>query len=176
MEAVPGDTTSSSAKTRSGAEGSLTRIPETSPKQTTLEEEARTPLHRKASATSSPGKTGKDRITGGMEVEEEESPFQVVNLNKKFQGGEPQDQPLVLNGLHFSFTGTFSDIVDGLDPQLGPASDLYKGENALNRLIISYGGRYSRIVTKQTNFIIVGSKPSKKFFAKAQELKTDLIS
>jgi hypothetical protein len=176
MEAAPGDTNPSSAKARRGAEGSHTKTPETSPKQTTLEEEARTLPHGKASATSSPGKTGKDGTMGGMEVEEEEnSPLQGVYLNKKFQGDEPQDQPLVLDGLHFSSTGTFPDTADGLDPQLGPASDLYKGENALKHLIISYVGRYSGFVTKQTNFIIVGIKPSKKFLKKAQELKTDLI-
>jgi hypothetical protein len=112
-----------------------------------------------------------------MEGEEgENSPLQGVNLNKKFQGGEPQDQPLALDGLRFSSTGTFPDIADGSDPQLGPASDLYKGGNALKHLIISYGRRYSGFVTKQTNFIIVGSKPSKKFLEKAQELKMDLIS
>jgi hypothetical protein len=82
----------------------------------------------------------------------------------------------VLDGLHFSSTGTFPDIPDGLDPQLGPASDFYKGKNALRRLIISHGRTYSGFVTKQTNFIIVGSKPRKKFLEKAQELKTDLIS
>ncbi len=175
-EAAPVDTNLSSAKMRRGAEGSHTKTPETSPKQATLEEEARTPPHGKASATSSSSKTGKDRRMVGMEVEEEEnSPLQGVNLNKKFQGGEPQDQSLALDCLHFSFTGTFPDIADGSDPQLGPASDLYKGKNALKRLIISYRGVYSRFVTKQTNFIIVGSKPSKKLLKKAQELKTDLI-
>ena len=128
-EAAPGDTNPSSAKTRRGAEGSHTKTPETSPKQTTLEEEARMPPHGKASATGSPGKTGKDRTTEGMEVEEEEkSPLQGVNLNKKFQGGGPQDQPLALDGLRFSSTGTFPDITDGSDPQLGPARDLYKGK------------------------------------------------
>ncbi len=45
----------------------------------------------------------------------------------------------------------------------------------MKRLIISYGGKYSGFVTKQTNFIIVGSKPSKKLLKKAQELKRDLI-
>jgi hypothetical protein len=65
-----------------------------------------------------------------MEAEEEEnSPLQGVNLKEKFQGGEPQDQPLVLDGLHFSSTGTFPDIADGSDPQQGQASDLYKGKS-----------------------------------------------
>jgi hypothetical protein len=45
----------------------------------------------------------------------------------------------------------------------------------LKRLRISYRGKYSGFVTKQTNFIIVGSKPSKKLLEKAQELKMDLI-
>ena len=64
-----------------------------------------------------------------MEAEEEEnSPLQGVNLKEKFQGGEPQDQPLALDGLRFSSTGTFPDITDGSDPQLGPARDLYKGK------------------------------------------------
>jgi hypothetical protein len=142
-KAAPGDTNPSSTKMRRGTEGSHTKTPETSPKQTTLEEEARTPPHGKTSATSSPGKTGKDGTMGGMEVEEEESPLQWVNLNKKFQGGEPQVQSLALDGLCFSSTGTFPGIADGSDPQLGPASDLYSEENAMKRLIISYGGRYS---------------------------------
>jgi hypothetical protein len=85
-EAAPGDTNLSSTKTRRGAEGSHTKTPEALPKQTTLEEEARTPPHAKASATGSPGKTGKNRTKGDMEVEEEENiPLQGVNLNKKFQ-------------------------------------------------------------------------------------------
>jgi hypothetical protein len=71
----------------------------------------------------------------GMEVEDKEnSPLQGVNLNEKFQGGEPQDQPLALDGLRFSSTGTFPDIVDGLNPQLGPASDLYKGKKCFEAL------------------------------------------
>jgi hypothetical protein len=124
-EAAPVDTNLSGAKMRRGTEGSNTKTPETSPKQAILKEEARTPLHGKASATSSPSKTGKDGRTVGMKVEiEENSPLQEVNLNKKFQGGEPQDQPLALDGLRFSSTGIFPDIADGLDPQLGPASDL----------------------------------------------------
>jgi hypothetical protein len=41
--------------------------------------------------------------------------------------------------------------------------------------MISYGGKYSRFVTKQTNFIIIGSKPGKKLLKKAQELKVDFI-
>ncbi len=77
MEASPGDTNPSSVKTMRRAEGSHTKTPETSPKQTTLEEEARRPPHGKASATGSPGRTGKDGTTGGMEVEEDEnSPLQ----------------------------------------------------------------------------------------------------
>jgi hypothetical protein len=174
-EAAPVDINLSSAEPRRGMEGSHTKTPETSPKQATLEEEARTPPHGKASATSSPSKTGKDGRMVGMKVEDEEnSPFQGVNLNKKFQGGEPQDQPLALDGLRFSSTGTFPDI-HGLDPQLGPASNIYKGEHALKHLIISYRGKFSRFVTKQTNFIIIGSKSSKKLLKKTQELKTDLI-
>jgi hypothetical protein len=46
----------------------------------------------------------------------------------------------------------------------------------LKRLIVSYRGKYCGLVTKQTNLIIVGSKPSKKLLGKAWELKTDLIS
>ncbi len=68
-EAAPGNTNPSSAEMRRGTEGSHTKAPETSPKQTTLEEEARMPPHGKASAAGSPGKTGKDGTTGGMEVE-----------------------------------------------------------------------------------------------------------
>jgi hypothetical protein len=45
----------------------------------------------------------------------------------------------------------------------------------LKHLIISYGGKYKGFVTKQTNFIIVGSKPGKKFLNKAQELKVGFI-
>jgi hypothetical protein len=143
------DTNLSSAETRRGTEGSHTKTPETSSKQAILEEEARTPPHGKANATGSLDKTGKDRRTVGMEVEEEENrPPQGVNLNKKFQGGEPQDQPLALDGLHFSSKGTFPDIAYGLDPQLGPASDHYKGENALKPLIISCRGKYSGFSTK----------------------------
>ncbi len=176
MEAAPVDTNLSSAKKRKGTEGSHTKTHETSPKQATMEKEARMPSHGKARVTGSPGKTGKDRRTVGMEVEEEEdSPLQGVNLNKKLQGRGPQDQPLVLDGLRFSSTGTFPDIVDSLDPQLGPASDLYKGKNALKRLIISYGGKYSGFVTKQTKFIIIGSKPGMKLLKKAQELNVDFI-
>ncbi len=86
IDAAPVDTNLSSAKMRRGAKGSHTKTPETSPKLVALEEEARMPLHGKASATGSPGKTGKDGRMVGMEVEEEEnSPFQGVNLNKKFQ-------------------------------------------------------------------------------------------
>ncbi len=40
---------------------------------------------------------------------------------------------------------------------------------------IFYGGKYSKFATTQTNFIIIGSKPSKKLLKKAQELKVDLI-
>ncbi len=170
------DSNLSSANTRRGLEDSNTKTPETSPKQANLEEEARTPTQGKAGATGSPSKTGKDGRMVGMEVEEEEnSPLQEVNLNKKFQGGEPQDQPLVLDGWHISSTGTFPDMADGLDPLLGPACDLYKGKISLKCLIISYRGKYSGFVTKQTNFVIVGSKPSKNLLKKAQELKTDLI-
>ncbi len=72
-------------------------------------------------------------------------------------------------------TGNFPDIADGSDPQLGPASDLYKGKNASERLIISYGGKYRGFATKQTIFIITSRKPSKKLLEKAWELKVDLI-
>jgi hypothetical protein len=91
---------------KEGAEGSHTKTPETSPKQATTEEEARTPAHGKARVTGTPGKTGKDGRIVGIKVEEEEnSPLQGVNLNKKFKGGGPQDQPLALNGLRFSSIG-----------------------------------------------------------------------
>ncbi len=65
------DTNLSSAEMRRGTEGTYTKTPETSPKQATLEKEVRTPPHVKASATSSPSKTGKDKRTVGMEVEDE---------------------------------------------------------------------------------------------------------
>jgi hypothetical protein len=87
-EAAPVENNLSSAKTRRGMEGSHTKTPETSPKQATLEEEARTPPHGKMSATGSLGKTGKGRRMVGMEVEEEENrPLPGANLNEKFQGG-----------------------------------------------------------------------------------------
>ena len=45
----------------------------------------------------------------------------------------------------------------------------------MKRLIISYGGKYSGFVTKQTKFIIFGSKPGKRLLEKAQELNVDSI-
>ncbi len=170
-KAAPVDTNLSSAKTRRGTEGSHTKIPETSPKQATTEEDARMPPHEKARVTGSPGKTGNDRRTVGIEVDKEESsPFQGVNLNKKFHRGGPQDQPLALEGLRFSSTGIFPDIADGSDPQLGLASDLYKGENALKRLMISYGGKYSGFVTKQTNFVSSAANQARSFSTKLRNL------
>jgi BRCT domain type II-containing protein len=50
------------------------------------------------------------------------------------------------------------------------------GNNALKCLVASHGGKYISSLTKQTDFLIVGSKPNKKQIEKAQGTKTKLIT
>jgi hypothetical protein len=83
-----------------------------------------------------------------------------------------QDKSLPLKGWRFSSTGQFADI----SSQLGPETDLYNGKNSLKRLVISYGGKFDGFLNKNTNFMIVGSKPCRKTITKTRTYSADLIS
>ncbi len=48
-----------------------------------------------------------------------------------------------------------------MNRRLGPAKDLYVGENFFKHLIISHGGHYADQVTKETKLVIIGEQPGK---------------
>jgi hypothetical protein len=110
----------------------------------------------------------------GMDVEDgtERMELKEVEDSKKEAGGKP----LPLEGLGFLASGIFPEITDGTEPQLGPASNLYNGRNVLKHLVISYGGWFTLNINKQTRFLIVGSKLSKKTIEKAHLANAGIIS
>jgi hypothetical protein len=65
-----------------------------------------------------------------------ESPFPRTSLKSKFNR-------LVLDGVRIAITGSFPQSKDGKLSKLGPAHDLYMGENYIRRLIILHGARYN---------------------------------
>ncbi len=83
-----------------------------------------------------------------------------------------QDKSLPLKGWRFSSTGQFTNI----SSQLGPETDLYNKKNSLKRFVISYGGKFNGFLNKNTNFMIVGSKPCRKTITKTRTYSADLIS
>jgi hypothetical protein len=110
----------------------------------------------------------------GMDVEDgtERMELKEVEDSKKEAGGKP----LPLEGLRILASGIFPEITDGTEPQLGPASNLYNGRNVLKHLVISYGGWFTLNINKQTRFLIVGSKLSKKTIEKAHLANAGIIS
>ncbi len=108
---------------------------------------------------------------------DEENGTEEMDIEETEEGEEEaRGKPLPLEGLKFSASGIFPEITEGTEPQWGPASDRYNGRNTLKRLVISYGGKFTQSITKQTNFLIVGLKPSKKAIDKEHTGNVDIIS
>ena len=108
---------------------------------------------------------------------DEENGTEEMDIEETEEGEEEaHGKPLPLEGLKFSASGVFPEITEGTEPQWGTASNLYNGRNTLKHLVISHGGEFTQSITKQTNFLIVGLKPSKKAIDKAHTGKVDIIS
>jgi hypothetical protein len=153
-----------------GKKGSKT--PESSPNRQDRER-PRLPLEEHEMCTSPQRRQGKIK-RGNMD---EENGTEEMDIEKTEEGKEEECiKPLPLEGLKFLASGVFPKIREGTEPQWGPASDLYNGRNTLKRLVITYGGKFTQSITKQTNFLIVGLKPSEKAIDKAHTGNVDIIS
>ena len=98
-------------------------------------EKARDPSYNITLPAGAINKSGEEG-TNNMELKGgDTSPLRGLSLDEKFLERGPRSQPLVLEGLQFVATGDFSEIADGLGPQLGPISHSYMGNNALKRLV-----------------------------------------
>jgi hypothetical protein len=173
--ATSGGTALSSSKTIGGKEANHNKTLVTLPTWATTEE-ARDPSY----SIMLPAGTiniGGEEETNDMELEGgDTSPLRGLCLNEKFQERGSRGQPLALEGLQLVATGDFPEITDRSGPQLGPTSHYYMGNNALKHLVTSHGGEYISSVTKQTGFLIVGSKPNKRQIEKAQGTRTKLVT
>jgi hypothetical protein len=103
------------------------------------------------------------------------SPVQAITLNDQFQAVETALEFKILQGLKITTAGIFPALEDGSNPRLGPAKDLYMGENFVKHLVISHGGKYSDQITKDTKLIIIGEVPGKSKVEKALSLGIHLV-
>jgi hypothetical protein len=117
-----------------------------------------------------------DEVSMDMGTEQEDagsegaSPLKATALNDQFQAAASDKEFKILQGLKISTSGIFVALEDGSNSRLGPAKDLYVGENFLKRLIISHGGHYADQVTKATKLMIIGEYPGKSKVEKARSL------
>ncbi len=87
-----------------------------------------------------------DEVSMDMGTEQEDagsegvSPLQATVLNDQFQAAASAEEFKILQGLKISTSGIFTVLEDGSNPRLGPAKNLYVGEDFLKRLIISHKG------------------------------------
>jgi hypothetical protein len=103
------------------------------------------------------------------------SPVQAIAVDDQFQAVEFALEFKILQGLKITTTGIFPALEDRSNPRLGPAKDLYVGENFVKRLVISHGGKYSDQITKDTKLIIIGEVLGKSKVEKALSLGIYLV-
>ncbi len=72
---------------------------------------------------------------------------------------------------------TLADLPkDKNNKRLGPAKDVYVGRNALWRLVLSYGGKWSTGVANDTMLLVIGNKPARAKVEKTNKQKIPLIT
>ena len=137
------------------------------------------PAREISNVATTPSRSG-TKSTNLTENENEDEMKGVVAEEEATRGDNDKDEDmeseqrdsLPLKGWRLSSTGQFNTI----SSKLGPENDLYNGKNNLKRLVISHGGKFDGFLTKNTDLMIVGSKPCRKTITKAGTSNTNLIS